>query len=185
MRGGYTMVELLLSLALTILMLALAAPAVHLQTENWERMEGLREESRALASALALLSRDLQQAGYRTGSPPLLSLRGEEVVYSLTRVDGSRGAISGRDRRRITVWRRRGDLMYRVQAWDAEAGSWRRGSTRTLASGIASILFEAVDGSGEPVPEPGEAAALRVTLTGRRRGSLTTVTALRNGGGGG
>lgn len=184
-RNGYSLVELLVSLALTALVFAMVFPFLQLQKEQWERLEQEREEFRTLTSALGWLTRDIQEAGYHTGSPPILSLEEGEIVYALSRESASSDAFSEESRRRVTVSLKGTDLMYRVQAWDSDASDWRRGSSQVLASGISSVIFQGLDGKGEIAGDGPGTRALRITLSGRGAGTLRTVVALRNRGGSG
>jgi type II secretory pathway component PulJ len=181
--GGYSLVELLVSLALTALVFAMVFPFLQLQKEQWERLEREREEFRTLTSALGWLTSDIQEAGYHTGSPPILSIEEGKIVYALSRGSASSDAFSEESRRRVTVSLKGTDLMYRVQAWDRDASDWRRGSTQVLASGISSATFQGIDGRGETAGDGSGVRALRISLSGRGAGTLRTVVALRNRGG--
>jgi type II secretory pathway component PulJ len=182
---GYSLVELLLALALTALVFAMVFPFLQLQKEQWERLEREREEFRTLTGALCWLTRDIQEAGYHTGSPPVLSIEEGEIVYALSRGSASSRGFSEKSRRRVTVSLKGTDLMYRVQAWDRDTSDWRRGSSQVLASGISSVSFQGIDGRGETAGEGSGVGALRITLSGRGTATLRTVVALRNGEGSG
>lgn len=184
-QGGYTILEIILSLALTGLIFAMALPFLQMQTRQWERHEIRREEYRTLTSALWWLTREVQEAGYHKPGKPLQGLEGERIVYELSRDEADPEGFSESNRRLVTVYRQGDDLMYHVQAWDSLASGWRLGSTQVLASGISGVSFMGRNSRGDPAACAGETAALEIVLSGRRSGVLRTLVALRNGGGGG
>jgi prepilin-type N-terminal cleavage/methylation domain-containing protein len=157
---GFSLVELLLSLALTAMVMALTVPFAHLQKRLWERQEERREGARALAGSLAWLTRDLQQAGYHDPGSPMHQVAPGLLSYVVSRDEGDPSGFSAANRRLITVWLDGADLKYRIQApLDAPAAGWASGSTQVLASGITEMACRGLDGTGEET-----AVAARVAL---------------------
>jgi prepilin-type N-terminal cleavage/methylation domain-containing protein len=167
--AGFTLVELLLSLALTGLLLAMALPFAGAQKRLWERQEEAREARRSLVGALAWVARDLEQAGYHAEGPPLRQLGPESLAYVLSRDEGDPAAFSPSNRRLVTVWLDGIDLKYRIQApQPPPATGWERGSTQVLASGLTAMRCRGLDASGAEEPDPASAAAVECTLSGGR-----------------
>ncbi len=113
---GFSLVELLLSLALTGMVMAMTVPFAHLQKRLWESQEERREAGRALAGSLAWLTRDLQQAGYHDPGSPIRRIAPEALSYVVSRDEGDPAGFSPSNRRLITVWLDGADLKYRIQA---------------------------------------------------------------------
>jgi type II secretory pathway pseudopilin PulG len=148
-EAGFSLVELLLSLALTGMIVALTVPFGHLQKRLWERQEERRESVRALAGALSWLTRDLQQAGYHDSGPPVRRIEPASLVYVLSRDEDAPAGFSPANRRLITAWLDGRVLKYRIQApLPPPATGWERGSTQVLASGVAGMQCRGLDGEG-------------------------------------
>jgi len=180
--GGFTLVELLLGMALTVLVVALTMPFAHAQKRLWERAEERREANRALAGALLWLTRDLQQAGYHSPDPPLRLISEDSLSYVVSRDEDEPSGFSAENRRLITVWLDGGDLKYRVQApLAAPATGWESGSTQVLASGIGSAGFRAFDAGGEPTADTTLARLVECTLRGTSGVGESALVRLRPG----
>jgi prepilin-type N-terminal cleavage/methylation domain-containing protein len=157
---GFSLVELMLSLALTGMVMALTLPFGQLQKRLWERHEERREAVRALAGALAWLTRDLQQAGYHDPGSPVRQIEPNKLSYVLSRDEDDPSGFTPANRRLITVWLDGRDLKYRIQAaLEPPATGWERGSTQVLASGVAGMRCRGIDGEGDET-----AAASRTVL---------------------
>jgi prepilin-type N-terminal cleavage/methylation domain-containing protein len=157
---GFSLVELMLSLALTGMVMALTLPFGQLQKRLWERHEERREAVRALAGALAWLTRDLQQAGYHDPGSPVRQIEPNKLSYVLSRDEDDPSGFTPANRRLITVWLDSRDLKYRIQAaLEPPATGWERGSTQVLASGVAGMRCRGIDGEGDET-----AAASRTVL---------------------
>jgi type II secretory pathway pseudopilin PulG len=155
---GFSLVELLLSLALTAMVMAMTVPFAHLQKRLWQSQEERREAVRALAGALAWLTRDLQQAGYHDPGAPLRQIAPDSLSYVVSRDEGDPADFSPANRRLITVWLDEGDLKYKIQAPLAlPASGWASGSTQVLASGISEMRCRGLNGAGD---ESASAAAV-------------------------
>lgn len=166
-QGGFSLVELLLSLALTGVVMALTVPLAHLQKRLWEHQEQRRESGRALAGALAWLTRDLQQAGYHDPGPALRELAPQSLSYVISRDESDPAAFSAANRRLITAWLDAGDLKYKIQApLAAPASGWASGSTQVLASGIEAMSCRGLDGAGAEAPAVEQAVLVECTLAG-------------------
>ena len=146
---GFTLVELLLSLGLTALVMALSLPFLHTAKRLWESAEREREARRAIDGAAAWIARDLRQAGYRLPGPPLLALGEGLLSYTISRDGPEPEAHRPANRRLVTVFLDGGDLKYRVQAPEAPPGTgWGRGSTQVLAPGVTAMRCSGVDRDG-------------------------------------
>lgn len=146
---GFSLVEVLLSLALTGVIIALTVPFAHLQKRLWERQEDRREAVRALAGSLAWLTRDLQQAGYHDPEGALRLIAPASISYVVSRDEDAPAGFSPANRRLITVWLDGADLKYRIQApLTAPATGWASGSTQVLASGVAGMRCRGLDQDG-------------------------------------
>lgn len=164
--AGFTLVELLLSLALTGMIMALSLPFADLQKRLWERAEQRREASRAVTGALAWVTRDLEQAGYHDSGPPLHRVEPQAIAYVVSRDEADPAGFSPANRRLITVWLDEGDLKYRIQApLEPPDTGWERGSTQVLASGLAGMRCRALDARGDETPSAAQAALVECTLT--------------------
>ncbi|HEY5998032.1 MAG TPA: prepilin-type N-terminal cleavage/methylation domain-containing protein [bacterium] len=165
--AGFTLVELLVSLALTALLLALAAPFAGAQKRLWERQEEAREARRSLVGAIAWVTRDLEQAGYHADGPPLRELAAETLAYVLSRDEQDPAGFSPANRRLVTVWLDGGDLKYRIQApQPPPAAGWERGSTQVLASGLTGMCCRGLDAAGDEATDPASAASVECTFSG-------------------
>ncbi|HWR98406.1 MAG TPA: prepilin-type N-terminal cleavage/methylation domain-containing protein [Candidatus Methanoperedens sp.] len=165
--AGFTLVELLLAMALAVVLMALTLPFVYTQKRLWERQEEDREGRRALVGALSWLTRDLEQAGYHGASPPLARMEPALLAYVLSRDGHEPEGFSPDNRRLVTVWLDGRDLKYRIQTPLAPpASGWERGSTQVLASGLAGMRCRALDGEGVETADAAAAALVECTLTG-------------------
>lgn len=177
---GFTAVELLLGLALTGLLAALAAPFAHTQKRVWERAEASRESRRALAGAAAWITRDLQAAGFHVPGPPLRAVAPGSLSYVLSRDGTDPGSCSPTNRRLVTVFLEDGDLKYRVQApLDPAAGTWARGATQVLAPGVAAMRCRGRTSDGVETDEPTRVALVECDLVSRRGEALRVAVRLR------
>lgn len=176
---GFSLIELLLSLALTGMVMALTLPFVHLQKQLWERREEQREGGRALAGSLAWLTRDLQQAGYHDPGSPIRQIAPETLSYVVSRDEGDPAAFSPANRRLITLWRDGADLKYRIQA--PSATGWASGSTQVLASGISAMLCRGLDGNGDETTSAAEVVLVDCALFGAAGMQERSAVRLRSG----
>ncbi|MHB8836817.1 MAG: prepilin-type N-terminal cleavage/methylation domain-containing protein [Candidatus Methylomirabilia bacterium] len=164
---GFSLVELLLSLALTGMVMALTVPFAHLQKRLWEGTEERREAGRALAGSLAWLTRDLQQAGYHDPGSPIRQIASGVLSYVVSRDEGDPAGFSPANRRLITVWRDGPDLKYKIQAPLAPpAVGWASGSTQILASGVSAMRCRGLDGGGGETTVPAQVALVDCALSG-------------------
>lgn len=165
--GGFSLVETLLSLALTGLIMALTVPFAHLQKRLWERQEERREAVRALSGSLAWLTRDLQQAGYHDPEGALRLIAPDSLSYVVSRDEEAPADFSPANRRLITVWLDGTDLKYRIQApLAAPASGWASGSTQVLASCVAGMRCRGLDQDGAETSSAARVALVECTLTG-------------------
>jgi prepilin-type N-terminal cleavage/methylation domain-containing protein len=179
---GFSLVELLLSLALTAMVMALTVPFGHLQKRLWERHEERRETGRTLAGALSWLTRDLQQAGYHDPGPPIRRLEPGTLAYVLSRDEDDPAGFSPANRRLITAWLDGSDLKYRIQApLPPPATGWERGSTQVLASGIAGMECRGLDSVGEETATTAGTALVECTLSGAAGMRERVLVRLRSG----
>jgi prepilin-type N-terminal cleavage/methylation domain-containing protein len=180
---GFSLVELMLSLALTGLVMALTMPFGHIQKRLWERHEERRESGRALAGALAWLTRDLQQAGYHDPGSPVREIEPEQLAYVLSRDEDDPAGFSRANRRLITVWLDGRDLKYRIQApLTPPATGWERGSTQVLASGVAGMRRRGLDGEGDETTTVARAALVECMFSGAAGMQERLLVRLRSGG---
>jgi type II secretory pathway pseudopilin PulG len=179
---GFSLVELLLSLALTGMVMAMTVPLAHLQKRLWERQEDRREAVRALAGSLAWLTRDLQQAGYHDPGSPLRQIAADSLCYVVSRDEGEPSGFSPANRRLITFWRDGADLKYRIQAPLAPpAAGWASGSTQVLASGISAMRCRGLDGAGNETTTAAQVALVDCALSGTSGMQERAVVRLRSG----
>jgi prepilin-type N-terminal cleavage/methylation domain-containing protein len=182
-NSGFTFVEVLMSLALTGMILALTVPFAHVQKRLWERQEEARESRRALAGALAWLTRDLQQAGYHDAGAPIRQIGPDSLSYVVSRDEQDPAGFSAANRRLITVWLDGGDLKYRIQApLDAPASGWAVGSTQVLASGIEGMSCRGLDGAGAETTVAMKVALVACDLAGAAGYSERLLVRLRSNG---
>lgn len=179
---GFSLVELLLSLALTGMVMAMTVPFAHLQKRLWESQEERREAGRALAGSLAWLTRDLQQAGYHVPDSPIRRIAPEELSYVVSRDEGDPAAFSPSNRRLITVWRDGADLKYKIQAPLAPpAAGWASGSTQVLASGISAMRCLGLDGGGDETAIAAQVTLVDCVLSSASGTQERAVVRLRSG----
>lgn len=180
---GITLVELLLSLALTAMVMALTMPFVHVQKRLWVSQEERREARRALAGAMTWLTRDLQQAGYHDPGPPLRQIAPHALVYVVSRDEADPFGFSSANRRLITVWAEGGDLKYRIQApLDPPAEGWERGSTQVLASGVAALRCRGLNAEGDETADVALVSLVDCSLAGTTGAEERLLVRLRTGG---
>ena len=180
---GFSLVELLLSLALTGMVVAMTVPVVHVQKRLWERQEERREAGRALSGALAWLTRDLQQAGYHDPGPPMRQVAPGSLSYVVSRDEAEPAGFSPANRRLITAWLDGADLKYRIQAPLAPpAAGWAVGSTQILASGIAAMRCRGLDGDGGETQSAARVALVECSLSGAWGMQERALVRLRSGG---
>lgn len=179
---GFSLVELLLSMALTGMVIAMTVPFAHLQKRLWERQEEHREAARALAGALAWLTRDLQQAGYHDPGPPLRTIAPDSLSYVVSRDEGDPAGFSPANRRLITVWLDAADLKYRIQApLPSPAAGWAGGSTQVLASGVSTMRCRGLDGGGDETSAAEQVALVECALSGAAGMQERALVRLRSG----
>jgi len=181
-NDGFSLVEVLLSLALTGMVMAMTVPFAHLQKRLWERREEQREAGRALSGSLVWLTRDLQQAGYHDSGSPIRLIAPERISYVVSRDEGDPAGFSPANRRLITLWRDGADLKYKIQAPLAPpATDWARGSTQVLASGIAAMNCRGLDGGGEETTVAARVALVDCALFGAAGLQERALVRLRSG----
>ncbi len=181
-ENGFSLVELLLSLALTGMVMALTMPFTHLQKRLWESQEERREGRRALAGSLAWLTRDLQQAGYHDTGSALRQIAPGSLSYVVSRDEGDPAGFSPANRRLITVWLDDGDLKYRIQApLAAPAAGWASGSTQVLASGITEMLCRGLDDAGGETTTAAQVALVECALSSAAGMQERVLVRLRSG----
>jgi len=180
--AGFSLVELLLSLALTGMVMTLTVPFMHLQKRLWERQEEQREAGRALAGALAWLTRDLQQAGYHDPGSPMRQISAASLSYVVSRDEGDPAGFSPANRRLITAWVDDGDLKYKIQAPLAPpASGWANGSTQALASGISAMRCRGLDDDGAETTIAARTALVECTLSAAAGMEERMLVRLRSG----
>lgn len=180
--NGFSLVEVLLSLALTGMVLAMTVPFAQLQKRLWIRQEERRETSRALVGSLSWLIRDLQQAGYHNTGAPVRQIAPEALSYVVSRDEDDPSGFSPANRRLITLWRDGADLKYRIQApLDAPAAGWASGSTQVLASGITGMSCRGLNGDGEETAAVTEVALVECSFSGAAGMREQAVVRLRSG----
>jgi len=163
---GFSLVEVLLSLALTGMVMAMTVPFAHLQKRLWESQEEHREAGRALAGSLAWLTRDLQQAGYHDPGSPLRQIAPDSLSYVVSRDEDDPAGFSPANRRLITFWRDGADLKYKIQVPLAPpAAGWASGSTQVLASGISAMQCRGLDGDDVETTTAAEVVLVECALS--------------------
>jgi type II secretory pathway component PulJ len=177
---GFTLLETVISLGLFGLCLALALPFLEVQKTLWENQQAFREEYTTLAAAASWITRDLQEAGYRSPGPAVKELREELLSYALSRDEDEADRFGLHNRRLITVYHSGKKLLYRIRTWDPDFSAWERGSSHTLARGVDKVRFRGFDGAGRRTVDPSEIVTVEMTFTGVRSGSLSTLVTLRN-----
>jgi len=179
---GFSLVELLLSLALIGMVMAMTVPFAHLQKRLWESQEERRESVRALAGSLAWLTRDLQQAGYHDPGSPMRQIAPDSLSYVVSRDEGDPAGFSPANRRLITAWLDDGDLKYKIQAPLAPpASGWASGSTQILASGISEMRCRGLDGAGEETTMVARVALVECALSSASGMQERVLVRLRSG----
>jgi prepilin-type N-terminal cleavage/methylation domain-containing protein len=180
--AGFSLVEVLISLALTGVIMALTVPFAHVQKRLWERQEQRREAARALAGSLSWLTRDLQQAGYHDPGPPLRQISPGSISYVVSRDEVDPAGFSPANLRLITVWLDGADLKYRIQApLAAPAAGWESGSTQILASGVTGMQCRGLDSDCGETTVAAEAALVECALSGAAGMQERAVVRLRSG----
>jgi len=179
---GFSLVELLLSLALTGMVMAMTVPFAHLQKRLWERQEDRREAVRALAGSLSWLTRDLQQAGYHDPGTPLRQIAPDSLSYVVSRDEDDPAGFSPANRRLITFWRDGADLKYKIQAPLASpAAGWASGSTQVLASGVSSMRCRGLDGAGKETTTAAQVVLVDCALSSTSGMQERALVRLRSG----
>ena len=180
--AGFSLVEVLISLALTGMIMAMTVPFANLQKRLWERQEQRREAARALAGSLSWLTRDLQQAGYHDPGPPLRQISAGSLSYVVSRDEGDPAGFTPANRRLITVWLDGADLKYRIQApLAAPAEGWESGSTQVLASSVTRMQCRGLDRASEETSVAAEVALVECALSGAAGMQERAVVRLRSG----
>jgi prepilin-type N-terminal cleavage/methylation domain-containing protein len=165
-EDGFSLLELLLALALTGVVMALTVPFVHLQKRLWETHEERREAVRALAGSMAWLTRDLQQAGYHDCGSPVRQIAPGSLTYVVSRDEDDPTRFSPANRRLITAWLDGGDLKYRIQApLTPPASGWAIGSTQVLASGLSAMRCRGLDHVGDETAIAAQVSLVECTLS--------------------
>ena len=181
-EDGFSLVELLLSLALTGMVMALTVPFAHLQKRLWESQEQQREAGRAQAGALAWLTRDLQQAGYHDPGSPLRQIAPDSLSYVVSRDEDDPAGFSPANRRLITAWLDDRDLKYKIQApLAAPAAGWASGSTQVLASGISAMRCRGLDGAGNETTTAAQVVLVECALSSTSGMQERALVRLRSG----
>ena len=164
---GFCLAELLVSLTLVGVVMAMTVPFAQLQKRLWENQEERRETARAIAGSLAWLTRDLQQAGYHDPEAPVRQIAPNALAYVVSRDEDLPAGFSAANRRLITLWLDGADLKYRIQTpLTAPAAGWASGSTQILASGIAAMSCRGLDRDGEETTDTARVALVDCALTG-------------------
>ena len=181
-EDGFSLVELLLALALTGMVIALTVPFVHLQKRLWEQHEDRREAGRALAGSLAWLTRDLQQAGYHDPGSPIRQIAPGSLAYVVSRDEVDPTGFSPANRRLITAWLDDGDLKYRIQApLPPPASGWAVGSTQVLASGLSAMRCRGLDNAGAETATAAQVALVECALSSASGLQERVLVRLRSG----
>lgn len=181
-EAGFSLVEVLISLALTGIIMTMTVPFVNLQKRLWERQEQRREAARALAGSLSWLTRDLQQAGYHDPGPPLRQIAPGSISYVVSRDEGDPAGFSPANLRLITAWLDGADLKYRIQTpLAAPAAGWESGSTQILASGVTGMQCRGLDSACEETSVAAAVALVECAFTGADGMQERTVVRLRSG----
>ncbi len=177
---GFSLLETMVALSLFASAFAMIFPFLSLQERIWGEQEIVRDEYYGLTAAMAWLTRDLQEAGYHGTGNPVHSIEESAITYELSRDEEDPYSFSPGNCRLVTVYLRGDDLMYRIQVRDPLSSTWRRGSSHTLASGVAAFRLQGFNRSGEPAADPSQVSAVEIVLSGRRSGVLKTFVTLRN-----
>jgi len=181
-EDGFSLVELLLALALTGMVMALTVPFVHFQKRLWEKHEERREAGRALTGSLTWLTRDLQQAGYHDPGSPVRQIAPGSLSYVVSRDEGDPTRFSPANRRLITAWLDDGDLKYKIQApLPPPASGWAIGSTQVLASGLAAMRCRGLDDDGAETATAAQVALVECALSSPSGMQERTLVRLRSG----
>ena len=177
---GFSLLETMVALSLFVSAFAMIFPFLSLQERIWGEQEIVRDEYYGLTAAMAWLTRDLQEAGYHGTGNPVHSIEESAITYELSRDEEDPDSFSPGNCRLVTVYLRGDDLMYRIQVRDPLSSTWRRGSSHTLASGVAAFRLQGFNRSGESAADPSQVSAVEIVLSGRRSGVLKTFVTLRN-----
>jgi prepilin-type N-terminal cleavage/methylation domain-containing protein len=181
-EDGFSLVELLLALALTGVVMALTVPIAHLQKQLWEKHEERQEAVRALAGSLAWLTRDLQQAGYHDQGTAVRQIAPGSLSYVVSRDEGDAAQFSPANRRLITAWLDDSDLKYRIQTpLPPPASGWAVGSTQVLASGVSAMRCRGLDLAGAETTTAALVALVECTLASAAGMQERVLVRLRSG----
>jgi type II secretory pathway component PulJ len=179
-EGGFSLLEAMVALSLFAFAFAMIYPFLSLQKRMWAEREIVRDEFYGLTAALTWLTEDLQEAGYHGTGNPVRSIDESAITYELSRDEEDPDSFSSGNCRLVTVYLRGDDLMYRIQARDPLTSTWRRGSSHTLASGVASFRLQGLDRAGGSASDPSQVTAVEIILSGKHSGVLKTLVTLRN-----
>ena len=181
-KEGFSLVELLLAMALAGMVMALTVPFVHVQKRLWENQEERREAGRALAGSLSWLTRDLQQAGYHEPGSPIRQIAPGSLAYVVSRDEDDPTRFSPANRRLITAWLDDGDLKYKIQApLLPPASGWAIGSTQVLASGLSAMQLRGLDNAGVETTTAAQVALVECTLSSPSGMQERALVRLRSG----
>jgi prepilin-type N-terminal cleavage/methylation domain-containing protein len=177
---GFSLIEVMVALAIVAYSFAMIFPFISLQKRMWVDQEILRDEFYGLTAAMTWLTRDLQEAGYHGTGNPVRSIEESAITYELSRDEGDPDSFSVGNCRLVTVYLRGENLMYRIQARDPQSSTWRRGSSHTLASGVAVFRLQGLNRAGDSASDPSQISAVEIILSGTRSAALKTLVTLRN-----
>jgi prepilin-type N-terminal cleavage/methylation domain-containing protein len=161
-QGGFTLIEMMVALAIGMIVIASVAGTFTAQTRQNKAEEEISHLNQSVRGALDMISRELMQAGYKA---PGGSVTG--VTYSTTQLliqadlDGNGTVDSGT-----------ASLEYITYAWDSanlritrQLGS--AGTAETVADNITACTFTYKDASNATTTASASIRKVTISITGR------------------
>jgi type IV pilus assembly protein PilW len=165
---GFTMIELLVAMAVASIIMAAAVSAYQLQVRGKNTQEALTDMNQTLRTALEIMTKEIRTAGFDTVSPPNIAVAGiitataTELRFTRDISDGVTLAPDG------DVNDANEDIHYRINTnghLGRQVGN--AGGFQPLARNVDALNFVYLDANGNPGAVGNNIRSIQVTIVAR------------------
>jgi len=174
-RAGYSLVEMLVAMAVTGLLMAATLTLLQSGIAAWGWGAGRVEAQQAVRAALERLAHELREAGYDPAGAGIEAILVAEPARIVFQRDLNGNGVIDPTRERVSFLLRPGETTLR-----RDAG----GGAQPLAESVRRFALSYLDSAAVPTTDPARIALVRIEIESGRPGpeaTMATLVTLRNG----
>jgi len=167
---GFTLVELLIALALSLVVLTSVSSAFISQRKTYDAQEQITEMIQGTRAVMEIITRDVKLAGFDPSGNAFDNITTYAIPYSATQleiradIDDGDGTAASSDANEVIIYTFDG-TNHEIERDSGQAWS---GAT-LLAENIQSFTFDYLDADGNSTTTPADIRMIEITITSRTK----------------